>query len=43
MYISQLKILNYNSFRDSGRLEFQPDININVGTNNSGKAQLFEA
>ncbi|MGD1804663.1 ATP-dependent nuclease [Dapis sp. BLCC M126] len=43
MYISKFKILNYKSFRDSGWLEFQPGINIIVGTNNSGKTALLEA
>ncbi len=43
MYISTFKIFNYKSFRDSGWLEFQPGINIIVGTNNSGKTALLEA
>lgn len=42
MYISNFQILNYKSFRDSGRLEFQPGINIIVGANNSGKTALLE-
>ncbi len=43
MYISKFQILNYKSFRDSGWLEFQPGINIIVGTNNSGKTALLES
>ncbi|NEQ41487.1 MAG: AAA family ATPase [Okeania sp. SIO3I5] len=43
MYISKFQILNYKSFRDSGSLEFQPGINIIVGTNNSGKTALLES
>ena len=43
MYISKFQVLNYKSFRDSGELEFQPGINIIVGTNNSGKTALLES
>lgn len=43
MYISRFQLLNYKSFRDSEVLEFQPGINIIVGTNNSGKTALLEA
>ncbi len=43
MYISKFQVLNYKSFRDSGWLEFQPGINIIVGTNNSGKTALLES
>ncbi|NES02961.1 MAG: AAA family ATPase [Okeania sp. SIO2F4] len=43
MYISKFQIFNYKSFRDSGWLEFQPGINIIVGTNNSGKTALLES
>ncbi len=43
MYIYKFKIFNYKSFQDSGWLEFQPGINIIVGTNNSGKTALLES
>lgn len=43
MYISKIHIANYKSFSNSDQLEFDPDFNIIVGQNNSGKTALLEA
>jgi len=43
MLISNIQILNYKSFRDSGWIEFRPGINIITGQNSAGKTALLEA
>ena len=43
MYISQIQVLNYKSFLDSGELEFSCGMNVIVGQNNTGKTALLEA
>ena len=43
MYISNIRVKDYKSFRDSGEIEFKPGINIIIGQNNSGKTTLLEA
>ena len=42
MYISQLKITNYRSFKDI-TVEFNDGINAIIGSNNSGKSNLLRA
>ena len=42
MYISQLKIANYRSFKDL-IVEFNDGINAIIGSNNSGKSNLLKA
>lgn len=43
MYLSKIRVKNYKSFNDSGKIEFKQGINIIVGQNNSGKTALLEA
>ncbi len=43
MKISRVRVLSYASFRDSGRIDLSPNINVVVGENNSGKSALLSA
>jgi AAA15 family ATPase/GTPase len=43
MYISDIRIQNYKSYRDSRALELGPGINVIVGKNNVGKTALLDA
>ncbi|WP_442966735.1 AAA family ATPase [Rhizobium sp. C1] len=43
MKISTLQITGFQSFRDSGEIEFSDGINLIVGQNNSGKSSLLRA
>ncbi len=42
MKIGWLKLQNYKSYRDSGKIEFAPDFTVIVGKNNSGKSALLQ-
>ncbi|MCD4742465.1 MAG: AAA family ATPase, partial [Desulfobacteraceae bacterium] len=42
MYISEIKIRNFRNFNDSSIL-FNPDLNIIIGHNNSGKTNLIKS
>ena len=42
MYISQLKINNYRSFKEA-TVELNDGINVIIGSNNSGKSNLLRA
>ena len=43
MKISSVRVLSYASFRDSGKIDLSPNINVIVGENNSGKSALLSA
>ena len=43
MYLSEIKIINYKSFRNSEEIKLEPHINIIIGANNSGKTAFLEA
>lgn len=43
MHISQLRIKNYKSFKDSGDISLSPGFNVLLGRNNSGKSAFLEA
>lgn len=43
MKISSVRVVSYASFRDSGRIDLSPKINVIVGENNSGKSALLSA
>jgi hypothetical protein len=42
MYISKIKIKNFKCFNDI-EVEFDPNFNLIIGQNNSGKSTIFEA
>lgn len=42
MYISKLRIKNFKCF-DEVEIEFDPDFNLIIGENNSGKSTIFES
>lgn len=42
MYISKLKIKNFKCFNEI-EIEFDPNFNLIIGENNSGKSTIFEA
>ena len=43
MKLSKIQITGFQSFRDSGEIEFGDGINLIVGQNNSGKSSLLRA
>src|ERR1051325_9217459 len=43
MHIKSARIQNYKSFNDSGEIQFEPEISVLMGRNNSGKSALLEA
>ena len=43
MYISNFRVLNFKSYRDSAEVEFKPGFNIITGQNSVGKTALLEA
>lgn len=43
MYIHSIEVSNYKSFVKSGKIEFDPGVNLIVGENNAGKTALLEA
>jgi len=42
MFISQFRVENYKSFRDSGVHVLEPGFNVIIGQNNSGKTAVLE-
>ncbi|MEM7334866.1 MAG: AAA family ATPase, partial [Chloroflexota bacterium] len=42
MFITNLKIVHYKSFLNSGEIHFRQGVNVIVGKNNAGKTALFE-
>ncbi|MBB1568623.1 MAG: AAA family ATPase, partial [Capnocytophaga sp.] len=42
MYISKIKIKNFKCFNDV-EVEFDPNFNLIIGQNNSGKSTIFDA
>ena len=42
MYISKIKIKNFKCFNDI-EVEFDPNFNLIIGQNNSGKSTIFDA
>ena len=42
MYISKIKIRNFKCFNDI-EVEFDPNFNLIIGQNNSGKSTIFDA
>lgn len=43
MYISQFKLSNLKSYRESSPIQFTPGLNFIVGQNNAGKSALLDA
>ncbi|MEY3996968.1 MAG: hypothetical protein RL344_1311 [Pseudomonadota bacterium] len=42
MYISKLRIKNFKCFQDV-EITFDPNFNLIIGENNSGKSTIFDA
>src|SRR5262249_22258897 len=43
MYVTEFRVRNYKSFRDTQCVELTPGFNVIVGRNNAGKTALIEA
>ena len=43
MSVLQARVVGYQSFGDSGEVEFEPGINLVVGQNNAGKSAFLRA
>jgi DNA repair exonuclease SbcCD ATPase subunit len=43
LYLSGVRVENFQAYGDSGEVVFQPGFNLLIGTNNSGKSSFLQA